>query len=282
MSLIIKRLTLTIVLCITFIFADAQTIYTAKDSLIFDEYISEFSSKKHLPIGELVTQTGIFFINSPYVGATLEHLGKEQLVVNLREFDCTTFVETCIALSLTVKKDHPTFQKYQDLLKKIRYRKGRLEGYSSRLHYPSDWLYDNSDLFSDITLSLGGVIVNKPINFMSSHSELYPLLKNNKQHQDEIIEIEKEINLRNNYALLPVNKIRSSTKQIKSGDIIIFGTKTKGLDFSHIGFAYWQKGVLKLLHASSAHKRVIIDTKSLAQYCEISKNCTGIAILRIK
>lgn len=271
-----------IVLCITSITVDAQTIYTPKDAEIFERYITEFSSKKELPIEELFVQTGLFFLNTPYVGATLENQEKEQLVVNLRELDCTTFVETCIALSLTLKEDSPTFQRYQDQLRKIRYRNGQIDGYTSRLHYPSDWVHGNSDLFNNITLSLGGNIVEKPLSFMSSHSQLYPHLKNDKQNQEEIKKIESEINQRNNYTLLPVRKIRTASKQIKTGDIIIFGTRTKGLDYSHIGFAYWHNGALKLLHASSARKLVVVDNKSLAHYCETSKTCTGITVLRIK
>lgn len=278
----IKSVIFIIVLCITSITVDAQAIYTAKDAEIFEQYITEFSVKKGLPIGELFVQTGLFFLNTPYVGATLENQEKEQLVVNLRELDCTTFVETCIALSLTLKEDSPTFQRYQDQLRKIRYRNGQIDGYTSRLHYPSDWVHGNSELFNNITLSLGGSIVDKPLNFMSSHSQLYPHLKDDKQNQEEIKKIETEINQRNNYTLLPVSKIRAVTKQVKTGDVIIFGTRTKGLDYSHIGFAYWHNGALKLLHASSARKQVVVDAKSLVQYCETSKTCTGITVLRIK
>ncbi|WP_240509568.1 N-acetylmuramoyl-L-alanine amidase-like domain-containing protein [Geofilum rhodophaeum] len=42
---------------------------------------------------------GETFIGTPYVGATLESEGEEQVVVNLEEMDCTTFVEYVLALA---------------------------------------------------------------------------------------------------------------------------------------------------------------------------------------
>jgi Protein of unknown function (DUF1460) len=36
------------------------------------------------------------FLNRPYKAKTLEGNATERLVVNLREFDCNTFVESCI------------------------------------------------------------------------------------------------------------------------------------------------------------------------------------------
>lgn len=273
---------LTIVLCIASLFCNAQTVCSSKDGIIFQKYISEFSAKRNLPINELIVSTGKFFLDKPYVAATLEQEGEEQLVVNLREFDCTTFVESILALSLTLQSENQTFDNYQKNLTKIRYRNGVIDGYASRLHYPSDWLYDNSDLFEDITLKLGGKTINKPLNFMSSHAHLYPHLKTNSENQNKILEIEQSINQRQNYSLLTVAQIKYGIKDLRTGDIVIFGTKTKGLDYSHIGIVFWENNTLKLLHASSARKRVIVDTKNLVQYCTTSKSCIGITVFRVK
>ena len=67
----------------------------------------------------------------------------ERLVVNLREFDCFTFVENVVALAWLLKSREKSFEGFRRLLRKIRYRNGRLQGYSSRLHYFSDWIHDN-------------------------------------------------------------------------------------------------------------------------------------------
>ncbi len=44
-------------------------------------------------------EIGKFFLGTPYVVGTLETKRGEHLVVNLREFDCVTFVENVVALA---------------------------------------------------------------------------------------------------------------------------------------------------------------------------------------
>ena len=44
------------------------------------------------------------FIGTPYKAQTLEINSTEQLVVNLQAMDCTTFVETVAALTLTTRE----------------------------------------------------------------------------------------------------------------------------------------------------------------------------------
>ena len=46
----------------------------------------------------------------PYVAKTLEVNNEEQLIVNLRQLDCTTYVETVTALSLCMIRTHYTFE----------------------------------------------------------------------------------------------------------------------------------------------------------------------------
>lgn len=276
------KIILLIAFASAYTLSTAQVSYTKQDSLAYARYVKEFSKYKDKPINELVALTGKYFLGNPYTTSTLEGQAEERLVINLREFDCTTFVETVIALSKELKKDDAqSFEGFMDNVQWMRYRDGKIKGYTTRIHYSSDWVYENTQIFDNITVKLGGAIVSKPVNFMSSNAHLYPTLKNSRVNQEKIKGYEQIINKRNNYALLPISKIKSAEKDIKTGDIIIFGTSVHGLDYSHIGFAIWEGGVLKLLHASSARKRIVIDTKPLVQYCTSSKTCTGITILRL-
>lgn len=277
------RITLLISLVSAYSVCTAQAVYTKSDSVAYNRYITTFAKHKNKPMNELVALTGKHFLGRPYTGATLENPEKEELIVNLREFDCTTYVESMIALAKELKKDKEdqSFEGFMNNIQWMRYRDGKIKGYTTRIHYSSDWVYENTELFDNITIQLGGALVQKAVSFMSSNPHLYPALKNSKANQEKIKGYEQIINKRNNYALLPVAKIKSVEKGIKTGDIIIFGTSANGLDYSHMGFALWEGGVLKLLHASSARKRVVIDSKSLVQYCTTSKTCTGITVLRL-
>ena len=86
--------------------ACAQTDSISQEDQIllkrFFEYANQNNISK-LPINERVTAIGRYFIETPYVGGTLDINEQEQLVVNLREFDCVTFVDNVLALALMDK-----------------------------------------------------------------------------------------------------------------------------------------------------------------------------------
>ena len=70
---------------------------------------------------------------------------------------------------------------------------------------------------------------------------------------------------------------------IKDGDIIAIVTKKKGLDYSHLGFAVWgEDGKLRLLNASSVHKKVVEEPMTLYQYLKRNPTSVGIRVFRFK
>lgn len=48
-----------------------------------------------------------------------------------------------------------------------------------------------------------------------------------------------------------------------------------------MAFAYWQDGMLKFIHASSAEKRVVINRESLKEYLNKQSKIKGIWIIRV-
>lgn len=263
--------------------AKASICYSKTDSLIYESYIQEFSSMQHSDISDLIASTALFFIDRPYVASTLDENSTEVLTINLHEFDCTTFVENCIALSKVIKSGDFSFSNYCNILTSMRYRNGKIDGYTSRLHYTSDWIYQNerNGLLKNISLNLNGNQIEKEINFMSNHSKLYKHLNNNQENLDRIKTVENEISQRNNYKIIPLQNIKTISNNIIDGEIIIFATNIGGLDYSHIGIAYHKDNKLRFIHASSMAKKVIIETKSLIDYCNSSKQCSGISVLRV-
>lgn len=260
-----------------------DVIYSKSDSLIYEDYIKTFSKDEKKSFGELIINTAKFFLNKPYVASTLEVSENEKLVVNLRELDCTTFVENCIALSGIIKFERQSFSDYCALLTYIRYRDGEIDGYTSRLHYTSDWAYENKEkeILKNISGDIRGQMVLKNINFMSTHPQSYKHLKDNKNNLAKIKKIENNINNRKAYIVIPTSAIPANSKDIQNGDIVAFATSIEGLDYSHVGIAYWKNKRLYFIHASSKMKKVVIEQKTLVDYCKDSKNCTGISIFRI-
>ena len=266
------------------VYAQPNVIYTDEDLQIFNRYISYISSNtQSQELDELLEKTAYFFLDKPYTPHTLEIENEESVVVNLREFDCTTYIETVVALTQTVRSQDHSFDNFIKNLKTLRYREGVLNGYSSRLHYFTDWLYDNekSGVLENLTTLLGGIREDKQLNFMSTHREAYSQLKLNDSNLSEIIDIEKEINDRGCISYIPKSKIADIDSRIPHMSIIAFTTSINGLDVTHTGFAFEKDGELTFIHASSAKNKVIIDSLTVSEYCNLHNACTGIIVAKL-
>lgn len=154
--------------------------YTKEDSALVVKLLKD-AKKNRKTLESRMLYFGKKFLGLPYVGHTLELGDKEHLIVNLRELDCTTFVETVTALTLCDIQDKRTFDDFCNNLMRIRYRQGKMEDYTSRLHYFTWWGNDNVAMGIVKEISMQG----KPfaatqtinINYMSKHPDLYKQLK---------------------------------------------------------------------------------------------------------
>ena len=209
----------------------------------------------------------------PYVAGTLDGNEEEQLVVLVDSLDCTTFVETVLAFCIADKRGERDYEGFRKALTQIRYRDGILNGYTSRLHYFSDWIRDNEEMgFVKECTSETDCSQSKELwlDFMTTHVDSYLPMKKNPELVQEMAAHEK--NWQGTVvSYIPKEKLNLSPEElkIKDGDVLAMVTNIKGLDIVHVGFAFWREGKLHLLHASSSAKKVIEDPKT--QY-ESSKN----------
>jgi len=257
-----------------------ELIFEKQDSIIFEKVIAEFKKDQNLPIGELITKVGRYFLDAPYVGHTIEVGENEELVINLRELDCTTFAENCLTLSRTLKSGDSSFEKYALELEKLRYRNGVREAYPSRLHYFSDWIFNNreKELITTPADEFGEPFPVE-VNFMSTHPDSYKHLKAHPEFIPIIEAQEKEISSRE-YFYLPKEKIAANEHQLREGDLIGLTTKIPGLDISHVGILVKKDGRIHLMHASLSNKRVLISEEPLAEWLLPSEKNTGIIVVR--
>lgn len=244
-------------------------------------------SKRYSQADDVVSYFAKKFVGIPYVANTLEVNDEEQLVVNLRQMDCTTYVETVVSLALCVQNGQFTYQDYINALRNLRYRNGVIDGYGSRLHYFSDWIYNNENMgfvkevqspnppFSAIQ------VLN--LDFMSKHPHSYKALRISPYLVEEIRETEINLNGKKmNY--IPKSSLANTSllrKVIRNGDILAIVTNVKGLDIAHLGIALWRKDGLHMLHASSKQGRVVEDNNTLRTYLNGNKSFLGIRVLRL-
>ena len=254
-----KPLVALLVLCLSAGSVGAVT-YTRADSL---KVVQLLEKGKKQPAG---TNMPLLFAGEltglPYVAATLEVNKEEDLVVNLRQLDCTTLVDNVVALTLAVRDDRPSFAAFCRELERIRYADGVRDGYSSRNHYFSEWI-DSNEKMGIVKEVKGKVGKNSfpftaeqvlDLHYMSVHPEKYPMLEGKP---DEIDRIRRKVVRYIPAGLL--DKGKDVLSDVRDGDILAIVTKKKGLDTSHLGFAVWQDGRLHLLNASSIHKKVVLE-----------------------
>ena len=282
--LAIRLLAVAIVLLTTTCNALAQQ-YQPSDSILVESLLSEARLEK------ADTNWMVYFARKltdiPYVAKTLEKNRREQLVVNLRQLDCTTYVETVTALTLCMKHRQYAFNDYCRYLRLLRYEGGEVD-YVHRLHYFSSWISDNT--------SMGFVSEpNTPqeafeatqhlrINYMSTHVGQYPMLVANPAWVDAIRKTEQALT-GTDVVYIPKQKLSNTPlywDAIKDGDIIAICTNKRGLDTSHIGIAVWHIDGVHLLNASMIHKRTIEEPMTMQQYMQKHPSQTGIRVVRLK
>jgi predicted transcriptional regulator len=233
------------------------------------------------PIGEIMGLLGMLLVGTPYVGGTLEGEGPEVCRVDLTGLDCVTYFENTLCMARIIQKQKYT---YEDLIAEItmtRYKNGVLDGYSSRLHYTSAWIDDNvkKGVITDVTPDLNGVAFAPNVSFMTTHPEYYAPLKNDSVMIRKVSVQEAEVNAQPR-TYIPKDSIESEEARIQTGDIIAIATSKAGLDYAHTGMAYRDdKGVTRLLHASTQKKKVTLD-RSISEYVGSVKTHTGITVVR--
>lgn len=225
--------------------------------------------------------------NIPYVAHTLEINKKEKLVINLRQLDCTTYVENVVALTMCIKEKKYTFESFCSNLRKIRYRNGEQPNYTLRLHYFTEWIENNSvkGICEEIQTPTPPFTKTQKINvfYMSANPTKYKMLKENPEYIPEIKKTEHYLNSKT-YRYIPKSEVKNTSlvrNTIKDGDIIATTTSLKGLDIQHIGFAIWHKDGLHMLNASSLHHKVVEEPMTLYNYLQKQKTMTGIRIIRL-
>ncbi len=278
-----NRLFLLNVYLLSCLWLGAQTQCTVQNRSICDAELVRIQdlSLQSLPINEVAVAVGTHFMGVPYVAHTLEVDG-EPLVVELSGLDCTTFLENIVVFARLAKKKTTDFEDFTQELEHVRYRSGERNTYSSRLHYFTEWIYDNEQkgIIRDITKEIGGKPYPKKLDFMSTHRDSYQQLAND--HYYEAIKANEAVLNTRTLSYIPREELQSLEKKLKDGDLVAITTTIKGLDVLHVGMVKWQNERVHLFHASSKNKRVEISAVPLADYLMASKIRSGIIACRLQ
>ena len=270
-----------------------QAEWASEDWRIFEATIRWAIERRidTLPQGAAMARIGERFVGADYIPSTLEVPGPERLVINLRAFDCVTFVENVIALAWFARRDGAAAladpasarRRYEAYLTTLRYRDGVIAGYPSRLHYFSEWLGDNArrGTLDVISNRFGSRLDVEPIGFMSAHPGSYRQMAE-PGVASAIVAIEAQLNARGGRRVVPEGEIAAVAAQVQDGDVIAATSTLQGLDVAHTGIAVWHQGKLHLLHAPLVGKSVELSEQPLADRIVSIKAQDGIMVGRVR
>ena len=233
---------------------------------------------------QIVPQSGVanvaaLFLGVPYVAHTLDHSSEEPLTIHFEGLDCTTFVETALALWLL--DSGATSQDFAQQLEQIRYRGGVRDNYLSRLHYFSEWGSDNVQKGYLEPICVAGVteLRTLPLYFMSTHADKYPLLQQLPSGVDSMRMVERRVS-QLQQCVCSKEKVSRFVSELQAGDVVAFTSAVAGLDVLHVGFVFEVEGQKRLLHAPSVGKVVEISALTIEQIVNNRKNYSGMMAWR--
>ena len=241
-----------------------------------------------VPLGRAVARVGELALGAPYAAYTLEQYlvdggspEAEPLTLHLSKFDCVSLVECAIAVARAAATPGAGWERFAAEMERMRYRGGVRAGYASRLHYFSEWIRDGErrGLLTDLGPSLGAQRDERPLRFRSEHRGSYPALRDDATFA-AIVDRERALDCcpRN---LVPRARVAEITPQLETGDVLAFGTAIGGLDVTHTGLAYRDRGgVMRVLHAPLSGGVVQVSPGTVAQYVDALRGCTGILAAR--
>lgn len=225
------------------------------------------------------------FEGTPYGAGTLEG-DEEILTVRLDSLDCTTFVETAMALALTSMEQRHSWRDFVYNLKRIRYRGGEVNGYPSRLHYISDWIVDNRyrGNFADVTDQFARAsYMMRTIDFMTSNRKLYPALADSANYA-RIRDIENGYRQhRFQYLKSRDLNLKGVKEALHNGDVVAMVSNLKNLDVTHMGVIVKESPTAEpyLLHASSTGGKVMVSAVPLADFMKRNRQWLGLRVIRL-
>jgi hypothetical protein len=242
-----------------------------------------------VPLGLATARIGELAVGTPYEAHLLDvYLRRgdgpitEPLTLSLTRFDCTSFVESCVAVARAARAGGtPTWKGFGREVERMRYRNGLRGDYTTRLHYFSEWVADGDKrcLLRDMGLALGGIEDQRPLRFMTEHRDSYAALADDRVFRS-MKEMEKRLD-RLSRRVIPTARIASVEDRIQNGDILGFATSTPGLDVTHCAIAVRDsRGTLRVAHAPLSGGAVEVSRLPLAEYVAEISGATGIMVAR--
>ncbi|MBI5511981.1 MAG: DUF1460 domain-containing protein [Deltaproteobacteria bacterium] len=247
--------------------ADAVSMPADEEALLAEWFKRAAARRPGESFGDLVVRVAGLQLGKAYYDPP-QTAGPERLQIELKTFQCVSFVEDSLAVARCLWRGEPTAACFLHDVVASRYRDGRMDGYASRLHYFTDWIEDNArrGRLQIVTGAVGGRALRQRFSFMSDNPASYPALA-----APAVLNAIKEIEARLSatpHVVLDRADVARAQSQLENGDVIgLVSDKHPGMVVIHTGFIYVDKhGKRSLMHAASFHKRTLVTGSDVANY----------------
>lgn len=280
------RLRNIIALCICVamsVSVSAQRFHCEQDTVTAMRIIREMRQPGAAPAG-LCGKIAEQFVGIPYVAiANEDSLGVAE--IRFDAFDDFSFINGVAALSKLATS--PGNVRPLDVVKGIEeltFRKGKADGFPSRMLYGGDWVVDNRSRnnVKELTEDNSQHFKTKSLEYVGRHPEEYKALKDSAT-----LERQKMVELGYRTFKIPHMKRESSewkdvSADLREGDLIMLLTSHPEKDIWEMGYLIERPDGLHLIHVSEKDGAVIEEKETLGRYIKRhSKECYGWRWLRI-
>ena len=166
-------------------------------------------------------------------------------------FDCVTYIETVLALARACDVDD-----FIEWLRKIRYERGRIQ-WERRNHYMTFWIRNNVR---------AGIV--RPLSMQA-----VPILK-----MERVLNVVPGLDpRRTSVKCIPKRALRRRTPNLRTGDLIFFGSTRKNLDVFHAGIIARDGKRVLMRHASRSQGLVV--EQELSDFLKANR-MAGVIVVR--
>lgn len=188
--------------------------------------------RKETDLTKRIERISAGFLGKPYSDTTLigGPRSQEILTIRLDAFDCVTYIETVLALSMS-----ESVKEFIDLVTALRYHRGGVE-WRRRNHYMIDWTRNNQSLRVVKNITAGRPTIERR-RTLAAIPEL--------PRRDVVLRC------------FPKRRLPSVAPYCETGDIILFVSTRKWLDVFHVGMLVRDGNQITMRHATRTAGSVI-------------------------
>jgi hypothetical protein len=191
---------------------------------------------------------GYRYKSNPLIGSVDS---PEIFTISLDGFDCVTYIETVLALTLA-----STVDDFTEWVRKIRYDRGRIQ-WQRRNHYMAVWVHNNVRQKIIKPISLPTVPIVSRERFLNGISGL----------NAERITVK----------CVPKRTVPKIETHLQTGDLIFFVSTRKNLDVFHAGIII-RKGNIVIMRHASRSKGCVVE-QELSEFLKMNR-MAGVIVVR--